>query len=82
MLAQKSKSSGQTIAVELNNYWFTKQLTPIQRAFQETELIDGIETLRNLDFQLKDSKLESVFALTLAVQRLARRQTPPVRSVY
>lgn len=58
---------------ELGNAWFSRNLGPMGRNFSPKQLIDSIEILRKLDFQLKDSGLPATQHLSMAVQKMSLR---------
>jgi DNA polymerase III delta subunit len=72
-LARGATDAKEQLATEFTNYWFTKNLGSAERAFNERDASYLLETLRELDFNLKDSKLDDRLALSIAVERLATR---------
>lgn len=81
LIAQRQAEHKDQLSSELSNYWFSKNLQGLERSFPEREARYCLEQLRSLDFQLKDSALNDRMALSLAVQRLALRETHAQKQV-
>ena len=73
LLARNNTSAKEQLASEFTNYWFTKNLSGLERSFPDQNTNECLEALRSLDFNLKDSTFNDRMALSIAVQKLASR---------
>jgi DNA polymerase III delta subunit len=60
-------------ASELSNQWFNRNLNVAKKSFNLADIRKCIELIKQLDFQLKDSKIDDITLISTITQRLCTR---------
>jgi DNA polymerase-3 subunit delta len=73
ILANKDYNSAAKLNSEFSNPWFARKLENASRQLSKEDLLHAIQSLAELDFQLKSSGFKPELALSVAVQKMASR---------